>query len=71
MKILMIYPKFPEETFWNAVGSAKVFMHCRGMMPPLGLLTIASYLPADFEVRLRGASRRRESTQRRSPWAAR
>jgi radical SAM superfamily enzyme YgiQ (UPF0313 family) len=52
MKILMIYPKFPEETFWNAVGSAKVFMHCRGMMPPLGLLTIASYLPADFEVRL-------------------
>ena len=27
-------------------------MHCRGMMPPLGLLTIASYLPEDFEVRL-------------------
>jgi len=52
MKILMIYPKFPDETFWNAVGSAKVFMHCRGMMPPLGLLTIASYLPADVEVRL-------------------
>jgi radical SAM superfamily enzyme YgiQ (UPF0313 family) len=48
----MLYPKFPEETFWNAVGSAQVFMHCRGMMPPLGLLTIASYLPAAFEVRL-------------------
>jgi radical SAM superfamily enzyme YgiQ (UPF0313 family) len=52
MKILMIYPKFPEETYWNAVDSAMVFMNCRGMMPPLGLLTIASYLPPDFEVRL-------------------
>jgi radical SAM superfamily enzyme YgiQ (UPF0313 family) len=52
MKILLMYPKFPEETFWNAVGSAEVFMRCRGMMPPLGLLTIASYLPPDFELRL-------------------
>jgi radical SAM superfamily enzyme YgiQ (UPF0313 family) len=52
MKILLIYPKFPEETFWNAVRSAKVFMNCSGMMPPLGLLTVASYLPQDFEIRL-------------------
>jgi radical SAM superfamily enzyme YgiQ (UPF0313 family) len=52
MRILMIYPKFPEQTFWNAVRPAKLFMRCRGMMPPLGLLTIASYLPSDFDVRL-------------------
>jgi len=52
MKILMVYPKFPEETFWNAVRPAKLFMRCNGMMPPLGLLTVASYLPSDFEVRL-------------------
>jgi radical SAM superfamily enzyme YgiQ (UPF0313 family) len=52
MNILMIYPKFPEETFWNSVRSAKVFMHCRGMMPPLGLITVASYLPQDFQLRL-------------------
>jgi radical SAM superfamily enzyme YgiQ (UPF0313 family) len=52
MKILMLSPKYPEETFWNAVGSAKAFMNCRGMMPPLGLLTIASYLPPEFDVRL-------------------
>jgi radical SAM superfamily enzyme YgiQ (UPF0313 family) len=52
MKVLMLYPKFPEQTFWNAVSSARAFMNCSGMMPPLGLLTIASYLPPDFEVRL-------------------
>jgi radical SAM superfamily enzyme YgiQ (UPF0313 family) len=52
MRILMIYPKFPEETFWNAVRSGETFMGRRGMMPPLGLLTIASYLPRDFEIRL-------------------
>jgi hypothetical protein len=40
MRILMVYPRFPEETFWNAVDSAELFMRCRGMMPPLGLLTI-------------------------------
>jgi radical SAM superfamily enzyme YgiQ (UPF0313 family) len=52
MKILMLYPRFPAETFWNAVDSSTAFMGCRGMMPPLGLLTIASYLPPDFQVRL-------------------
>ncbi len=52
MKVLMIYPKFPEETFWNALRSAKLFMHRNGQMPPLGLLTVASYLPRDFQVRL-------------------
>jgi radical SAM superfamily enzyme YgiQ (UPF0313 family) len=48
----MIYPKFPEETFWNALRSVKLFLHRKGHLPPLGLLTIASHLPPDFEVRL-------------------
>src|SRR5262245_66329191 len=52
MKVLMIYPRFPEETYWNALRAVKLFMHRRGEMPPLGLLTVASYLPPDFEVRL-------------------
>ena len=52
MNVLMLYPKFPDETFWNATPSARRFMHRPGLMPPLGLLTIASYLPDDFEVRL-------------------
>ena len=51
MKILMVYPRFPEETYWNALRSVKLFMRRRGEMPPLGLLTVASHLPADFEVR--------------------
>jgi radical SAM superfamily enzyme YgiQ (UPF0313 family) len=52
MNVLMLYPRFPDETFWNATPSARRFMHRPGLMPPLGLLTIASYLPDDFEVRL-------------------
>jgi radical SAM superfamily enzyme YgiQ (UPF0313 family) len=48
----MLYPKFPAETFWNSVRSSELFMRRRGNMPPLGLLTIASYLPQDFQIRL-------------------
>jgi radical SAM superfamily enzyme YgiQ (UPF0313 family) len=52
MNILMLYPKFPEQIFWNTSRTGELLVHRRGIMPPLGLLTIASYLPADFEVRL-------------------
>ncbi|MFQ5881233.1 MAG: B12-binding domain-containing radical SAM protein [Candidatus Methylomirabilales bacterium] len=52
MNILMLYPKFPEETFWNTDRSAKLFLRRSAIMPPLGLLTIASDLPEDFQVRL-------------------
>lgn len=52
MNVLMLYPKFPAETFWNAVRSVELLWGRRGIMPPLGLLTIAAYLPRDFSVRL-------------------
>lgn len=52
MNILMLYPKFPEEIFWNTGRAGQRFLHRRGIMPPLGLLTLASYLPEDFQVRL-------------------
>lgn len=52
MNVLMLYPKFPEETFWNTGRSVRLLWHRKTIMPPLGLLTIASYLPADFQVRL-------------------
>jgi radical SAM superfamily enzyme YgiQ (UPF0313 family) len=52
MNVLMIYPKFPDETFWNSARSVKLLWSREGIMPPLGLLTIASYLPGDFSVRL-------------------
>jgi radical SAM superfamily enzyme YgiQ (UPF0313 family) len=52
MNVLMISPRFPEETFWNAVRSVRLFRRRKGELPPLGLLTVASYLPPDFQIRL-------------------
>ena len=52
MNILMLYPKFPEQTFWNTTRSIKLLWGRKAIMPPLGLLTIAAYLPEDFTVRL-------------------
>jgi radical SAM superfamily enzyme YgiQ (UPF0313 family) len=52
MNILMLYPKFPEQTFWNTARSVKLLWGRKAIMPPLGLLTIAAYLPEDFSVRL-------------------
>src|SRR4029450_4933201 len=52
MNVLMIYPKFPSETFWNAAASRIRFTKYRADMPPLGLLPLASYLPRDFDLRL-------------------
>jgi len=52
MNVLMIYPKFPAQTFWNTARSIKLLWGRKAIMPPLGLLTIASYLPEDFALRL-------------------
>ncbi|HWP56683.1 MAG TPA: B12-binding domain-containing radical SAM protein [Candidatus Acidoferrales bacterium] len=52
MNILLLYPKFPEETFWNTSRSVRLLWGRKAIMPPLGLLTIASYLPEDFSLRL-------------------
>ncbi len=48
----MLYPKFPEQTFWNSARSVKLFWGRKAIMPPLGLLTIAGYLPEDFSLTL-------------------
>lgn len=50
MKILLTYPQFPE-TFWS-YKHALQFIGKRAVMPPLGLLTIASMLPEEWELRL-------------------
>jgi radical SAM superfamily enzyme YgiQ (UPF0313 family) len=52
MNVLMLYPKFPEETFWNTGRAVRLLWGRKAIMPPLGLLTVASYLPEDFSVRL-------------------
>jgi radical SAM superfamily enzyme YgiQ (UPF0313 family) len=50
MKILLIYPKFPD-TFWSFKHALK-FIHKRAAHPPLGLLTVAALLPAQWSKRL-------------------
>jgi radical SAM superfamily enzyme YgiQ (UPF0313 family) len=52
MNILMLYPRFFEPTFWNPHCSGRLLYHRNVTMPPLGLLTIARYLPDDFRVRI-------------------
>jgi hypothetical protein len=50
MKILLVYPEFPD-TFWSFKHALK-FIHKKAGAPPLGLLTVAAMLPADWEKHL-------------------
>lgn len=50
MKALMIYPEFPD-TFWSFKYAVK-FIRKKSPYAPLGLLTVASLLPAEWEKRL-------------------
>jgi len=50
MKILLVYPEFPD-TFWS-FKHALSFIRKKASSPPLGLLTIASMLPAGWEKKL-------------------
>ncbi len=49
-KILMVYPRYPD-TFWGFKHALK-FISKKTALPPLGLVTIASYLPKDWPVKL-------------------
>jgi radical SAM superfamily enzyme YgiQ (UPF0313 family) len=50
MKILLVYPMYPD-TFWSFKYALK-FISKKASLPPLGLLTVAAMLPADWEQRL-------------------
>jgi len=50
MKVLLVYPEFPD-TFWS-FKHALEFVRKRAALPPLGLLTVAAMLPAQWEKRL-------------------
>lgn len=50
MKILLVYPEFPD-TFWSFKHALK-FIHKKAGAPPLGLLTVAAMLPAEWKKRL-------------------
>ena len=50
MNILMIYPEFPD-TFWSFKHALR-FVRKKASSPPLGLITVASMLPAEWKKRL-------------------
>jgi radical SAM superfamily enzyme YgiQ (UPF0313 family) len=50
MKILLVYPEYPD-TFWGFRHAIKVSTK-KAVFPPLGLLTVASLLPSDWEKKL-------------------
>jgi radical SAM superfamily enzyme YgiQ (UPF0313 family) len=50
MKILLVYPEFPD-TFWSFKHAVK-FIFKKASSPPLGLLTVAAFLPNEWDKRL-------------------
>jgi radical SAM superfamily enzyme YgiQ (UPF0313 family) len=50
MKILLIYPEY-EDTFWNLKKVLRL-LGKRAAYPPLGLLTVSSMMPSDWEKKL-------------------
>ncbi len=50
MNILLVYPEYPD-TFWSFKHALK-FVSKKASFPPLGLLTVASLLPAHFNKKL-------------------
>ncbi|MGB0696624.1 MAG: hypothetical protein ACPGOY_13320 [Rhodospirillaceae bacterium] len=50
MRALLIYPIVPE-SYWSFSKTIEI-MRSPGLLPPLGLLTVAAILPQDWEFRL-------------------
>ncbi len=66
MKVLMVYPEYPD-AFW-AFKTALKFVGRKASMPPLGLLTVASMLPADWQIKIVDLNVR-ELTPEQIAWA--
>jgi radical SAM superfamily enzyme YgiQ (UPF0313 family) len=67
MKILMIYPAYPE-TFWSYKYALK-FVSKKASLPPLGLLTVAALLPPEWEKKLVDLSAGDRLTDQHIKWA--
>ncbi len=50
MNVLLVYPEFPD-TFWSFKHALR-FVRKQASTPPLGLLTVAAMLPAEWSLRL-------------------
>ena len=50
LKVLLVYPEYPD-TFWSFKHALKVVFK-KAANPPLGLLTVAAMLPAEWDKKL-------------------
>jgi hypothetical protein len=50
LRVLLVYPQYPD-TFWSLKHALKVISK-KAAFPPLGLLTIGSMLPKEWEKKL-------------------
>ena len=49
--VLMVFPRFNQHSFWNLQAVCDTY-GSRAQSPPLGMMTLAAMLPADWDVRL-------------------
>ena len=49
--VLLVYPRFDADTFWNFTATCEIF-GARYPAAPLGLITIAALLPSSWSIRL-------------------
>lgn len=50
-RVLLVWPKIPANTYWS-YDSAMRMIGKRGLLPPLGLVTIAAQMPQEVQMRL-------------------
>ena len=50
-KVLLVYPRVPGNTYWSYKHALK-FVRKKSAMPPLGLITVASFFPRNYELKL-------------------
>ncbi len=51
VRVLMVYPRFSSLTFWSYQASCD-FLGAKYPTAPLGLITVAAMLPAEWDIRL-------------------
>lgn len=50
-RALLVQPRFTAPSFWNHSSTCEI-VGAKYPAPPLGLITVAAMLPADWELRL-------------------
>ncbi len=66
MNVLLVYPRFPK-TYWSFHGVLELLGR-QVLLPPLGLITVAALLPAEWALKLIDCNSR-EVTSDEWAWA--